>query len=251
MTKKALNNGKQRAREKELDWVLEMNLREWMTGKPCLLDPEVQPLLKQLYEFARTVQSSGFGPVLNDLPCGTAVTASTTDLIELITGRLCQGICAGGHDIDRKSLQETLYFSTGIAPELPPSEFGKRLESFLSLMGSKGLIRVFLGAHLSNLIVEDLRDSLGSDPEVFCGRLEAIERICQKAAATAVRSLDTWSEPDPQWMAALLSDLKANMTEASTAALRWKRITRSGSGENSSGRVLSATSRFTIVPRAR
>jgi hypothetical protein len=251
MNKKVLKDGKPRPREKELDWVLEMNLREWMTAKPCLLDPEVQPLLKQLYEFARAVQSSGLGPLLDNLTGGNAVTTSTTHLTELITDRLCQGIYVGGHDIERKSLQETLYFSTGIAPELSPLEFGKRLESFLSLKGSKGLIRVFLGTHLSNLIVEDLRDSLRSAPEVFCGRLQAIERICRKAAATAVHSLNTWSEPGPEGMAALLLDLKAKMTKASTSALRWKRITRSGSGENSSGRVLTATSRFSFAPRAR
>ena len=215
-----------------------------MTAKPCLLDLEVQPLLKQLYEFARTVQSSGFGPLLDELTGGIAITARTTDLMELITDRLCQGICAGGQEIERKSLQETLLLATGIAPELTPLEFGKRLEGFLSLGGSKGLIRVFLGTHLSNLIVQDLRDSLRSAPEVFCGRLQAIERICRKTAATAVRSLNTWSEPDPDWMDAFLLDLKANMTKASTSALRWKRITRSVSGENSSDRVLITISRL-------
>jgi hypothetical protein len=251
MTKKVFKkDGAHRTRKNELDWILEMTLREWMNAKPCLLDPKVQPLLKQLYEFARAVQSSGIGPLLDDLTGGVAVTASTADLTELITDRLCQGICAGRHDIKRKSLQETLYLCTGIATELPPLQFGKRLERFLSLRGSKGLIQVFLGTHLSNLIVMDLCDSLRSAPEVFCGRLEAIARICRKTAATAVRSLNTWSEPDPDWMAALLLNLKTNMTEASISALYWKRITRSGKGENS-GRVLTATSRFSFVPRAR
>jgi hypothetical protein len=249
MTKKALKDSKHRTREKALDWVLEMNLREWMTAKPCLLDSKVQPLLKQLYEFARAVQSSGFRPLLNDPAGGMALTASTTDLTERITDRLCQSVCAG-HDIERKSLQETLYFSTGIAPDLPPLEFGRRLESFVSLRGSKGLIRVFLGTHLSNLIFQDFGHSLRSDPDVLCGRLEAIERICRKTAAMAVRSLNTWSEPDSDWLAALLSDLKANMNEASASALRWKPITRSASGGNP-GRVLTATSRFSFVPRAR
>jgi hypothetical protein len=250
MKKKVLKDGKHRAREKLLDWVLEMILRKWMTAKPCLLDSKVQPLLRQLYEFARAVQSFGFGSMLNDPAGGIALTASTADLTERITDRLCQSICAGWHDIERKSLQETLYFSTGIAPDLPPLEFGRRLESFVLLRGSKGLIRVFLGTHLSNLIFQDFGHSLRSDPDVLCGRLEAIERICRKAAAMAVRSLNTWSEPNSDWMAALLSDLKANMTEASTSALRWKRITRSASGENP-GRLLTATSRFSFVPRAR
>jgi hypothetical protein len=247
MTKKVSKDAKQKAGEKELDWVLERSLREWMTAKLSLLDPEISPILKQLYEFARVVQSSGLAPLLHNLRGGVA---STIHLTELITDKLCQAIWAGGHDIERKSLQETLYFSTGTVPDLPPLEFAKRLESFLSLRGSKGLIRVFLSAHLSNLIVNDLCDSLRSAPETLSGRLEAIDGICRTAAAYSVRSLDAWSEPSQDRVAALLSDLKAKMIETSAEASHWKRITQSGPGEKSSGKVLTATSRFSL-PRAR
>ncbi len=248
MTKKVLNDGHHGPPERQRDWVLEMNLREWMTAKLCVLNPAVQQLLKQLYEFARRVHSLGFGPVLNDLTAGIAVSVNKIDVTEMIADRLCQGICAP-HDVERKSLQETLYFSTGIDPDLSASEFGERLESFLALRGSKGLIGIFLSTYLSNSIVNDLRDSLRSSPEVLCGRFEAIERICRKAATMAVRPLNVWSEPDPSWMAALLSDLKTRMAQASTSALRWKRITRSSTDENSSGKLLDATSRFNLVPR--
>jgi hypothetical protein len=251
MTKKVLKDSKHRSHEKELDWVLERSLQDWIAVKPCLLDPEIQPILKRLYEFAHAIQSVGFSSFLDDLTDGVPVTASTIHLTELITDWLCQGICAGGRDIERKSLQETLYYSTGTAAELPPLEFAKRLESFLSLKGSKGLIQIFVGTHLSNLIVNDLRDSLRSAPDVLCGRLEAIDRICQKAAASSVRSLNTWSEPDPHWISAFLSDLKTKMAKASTSASHWKQITKSGSAENSSGRVLTATSRFSVVRRGR
>jgi hypothetical protein len=210
---RSLRDGKYKAGEKELDLVLEMNLRQWMIARPHLLDPEVQSVFRQLYEFARHVQSAGFLPALKNLAGGIAGCPKTIDLTELIADRLCQGISAGGNGNERKSLQETLYFCTGIAPELPPLEFGKRFESFLALNGSKGLIRIFLNAYLSNLIFTDLHDSLeASGPEALRGRMEAIERICQKAAATAVRSLKTWSEPDPGSMATLLLDLKAEMT---------------------------------------
>ena len=250
MNKKPLKVGKRRTGEKELDWVLERSLREWMTAKLSLLDPEISPILKQLYEFARAVQSSGLASLLHNLRGGVAVTVSTIHLTELITDKLCQAIWAGGHDIERKSLQETLYFSTGTVPDLPPLEFAKRLESFLSLRGSKGLIRVFLSAHLSNLIVNDLCDSLRSVPETLSGRLEAIDRICRTAAAYSVRSLDAWSEPNEGRVAALLSDLKAKMIETCAEASHWKQITQSDSGEKSSGKVLTATSRFSL-PGAR
>ena len=210
---KALSDLQYKEGRKEPDFVLEMNLRQWMMARPRLLDPEVQPLLKRLHEFARHVQSAGFGRALKNLAGDIADCSGTPDLTDLIGERLCQGISASGNAIERKSLQETLYFCTGIVPELPPAEFGKRLESFLALSGSKGLIRLFLSAHLSNLIFTNLHDFLNaSPPDVLGTRTEAIERICRKAAVAAVRSLNTWSEPDPSAVATLLSDLKAEMT---------------------------------------
>jgi hypothetical protein len=207
-----LKSGKYKPSEKEPDLVLEMNLRQWMMAKPRLLDPKVQPLFERLHEFACHVQSAGFDSALKNLAGDLAGCPGTLDLTELIGERLCHGI-SDGNVIERKSVQETLYFCTGIVPDLSPSEFGKRLESFLTLHGSRGFIRVFLSAHLSNLIFADLLGSMkASQPDVLRGRMDAIERICQKAATAAVRSLKTWSEPDPDSVATLLLDLKAGMT---------------------------------------
>src|SRR5215467_3493528 len=41
------------------------------------------------------------------------------------------------------------------------------------------------------------------------------------------------------------------LNDARTSASRWNRLTRSASRENSSGRILIATSRFSFVSRAR
>jgi len=207
-----LKDGKYRTSPKDSDLVLEMYLRRW-TARPRLLDPAINPLFERMHEFARQVHSAGFGPALKNLAGDIACGSGPPELTELIGERLCQGINASGNVIERKSLEETLYFCTGLVPDLPPLEFGKRLESFLALRGSKGLIRVFLSAYVSNLIYTNLHDSLkASDPKVLHGRMEAIERICHKAAATAVRSLNTWSEPDPSAVATLISDLRAGMT---------------------------------------
>ena len=64
---KALSDLQYKEGRKEPDFVLEMNLRQWMMARPRLLDPEVQPLLKRLHEFARHVQSAGFGRALKNL----------------------------------------------------------------------------------------------------------------------------------------------------------------------------------------
>jgi hypothetical protein len=207
-----LKDGKYKVSEKEPDSALDMNLRQWIMARPRLLDPELLPLFERLHEFASHVESEGFVPALKHLAGDVVVYSETVDLTELIGEKLCRGISAGGNGIERKSVQEMLYFCTGIVPDLPAAEFGKRIEAFLAFNGSKGLIRVFLSVHLSNLIFTDLHDSLkASHPEVVRGRMEAIERICQKAAAAAVRSLNTWSEPDPSSVATLLSDLKTGI----------------------------------------
>ena len=176
-----------------MDLLLEVNLRQWMTATPGLLDPKVQRLLKQMYEFARQIQLVGFGPALKNLAGEVAVVSKAIDLTDLIADRLCRGIDASGNSIERKSLQETLYFCTGIAPELLAPQFGKRLETYLALNGSKGLIQVFLSTHLSNLILMDLHDSLqAATPEIFRTRMVAIERLCETAAKLLVRSWAKW-----------------------------------------------------------
>jgi hypothetical protein len=134
----------------------------------------------------------------------------------LIADALCRGINARESDIARKSLQEAFYFCIGIAPELSPFLFGKRLQAVLRLRGIKGIIRVFLRMHLCNLICTDLHDSLQADTptgDVLNRRLEEIERICQNAAAAGVSSWTKWSEPDLNLTATLILDLKAEMTQ--------------------------------------
>src|SRR5262245_9754414 len=45
--------------------------------------------------------------------------------------------------------------------------------------------------------------------------------------------------------------MRESLSRARTCASRWNRVTRSGSRENSSGRILIATSRFSFVSVAR
>jgi hypothetical protein len=203
---------KYKASEGDLDFVLKMEVRQWMTAKPRLIESDVQLLFKRMHEFAREIQFGEFGPALQKLAGDGAESSEAVHLTELIADALCQGIDVSDNGIKRKSLQETLYFCTGITPELLQPEFGKRFESFLALRGSKGFIRVFLSVHLSNLIFRDLYDSLvTSTPEELRARTEAIEKMCQKAAATAVAPLKDWLEPNHKVISTLLLDLNAEI----------------------------------------
>src|SRR5438445_12775488 len=91
---KALSDLQYKEGRKEPDFVLEMNLRQWMTARPRLLDPEVQPLLKRLHEFARNAQSAGFGRALKNLAGDIADCSGTP----VLTGWIGEGISHGISD---------------------------------------------------------------------------------------------------------------------------------------------------------
>jgi hypothetical protein len=203
---------KYKASEEDLDLVLKMKVRQWMTAKPRLIESDLQLLFQRMHEFAREIRFGGFGPALKKLTGDGAESSRAVHLTELIADTLCQGIDVSDNGIQRKSLQETLYFCTGITPQLLQPEFGRRFDSFLALSGSKGFIRVFLSVHLSNLIFRDLYDSLvASAPEELRARTEVIEKMCQKVAATAVAPLKDWLEPNHKVISTLLLDLNAEI----------------------------------------
>jgi hypothetical protein len=196
---------KYKASEKDLDSFLRIKLRQWLTGI-SLPGPDMQRLLKRMHDFALEVRFEGFSSAQKKLRGDAGEAAPEVHLTELIADALCRGIC--DNRIYQKSLQETLYLCTGITPKLLQPEFGKRVESFLALSGSKVFIEVFLSVHLSNLIFRDLYDSLTeSAPEELRARTEAIEQMCQKVAATAVKPLNDWPDPNFTLVSTLLSDL--------------------------------------------
>ena len=210
---------KYNAREKDRDPALKMRLQQWVNTKVCLLEPDVPLLFHRLHEFAQGIRFEGFTFAFSNLGGGIRESATAVDLIESLSEALCRGLDM--NDITKKSLQETLYFCTGIAPQLSQTEFGRRLESFVALHGSKGFIRMFLGVHLSNLIFKDLYDFLvGSAAEQLRARTELIEQICHKAGTRAVKPATDWSKQDESLLSTLDVDLNTDIFRALTAELR-------------------------------
>src|SRR5207302_1428125 len=145
-------------------------------------------------------------------------------LFELIADLMCPAVRTGERAVALKSLQETLYMCTEVAPDLSPSQVGKRLESYLELSGSRGLIRVFLSVHLSNLILMDLHDSLqASTPEIFRTRMGAIERLCETAANLLVRSWAKWPKLTQSSIVSS-AQLSNDLTAAAVASLQTRSI---------------------------
>jgi hypothetical protein len=177
----------------QLDSYATTKLQEWLRARAYPVGPESKLLLEQLHEFAWQVHSEGLDSILrkriNIAPEGT----TTIALFESIADLLCRGIGTNDRAMAMKSLQETFFVCTEVEPDLSPSQLGKRLESYLELRGSKGLIRTFLSVHLSNLIFMDLHGSLQAPAqELFRSRIEGIERLCQTVAGLSVRSWSKW-----------------------------------------------------------
>jgi hypothetical protein len=179
--------------KQQLDSHATTKLQQWLKTRPNPLNREIQPVLEQLHEFAWQAHSKGFDATLKqNLNIPTEGTTAI-QLFESIADWLSRGIRPSERAIVMKSLQEALFLCTEVESDNSPSQLGKRLESYLALSGSKGLIRLFLSLHISNLIFMDLHRSLQTpDGEVFENRINEIERLCQTAAGLSVRSWEKW-----------------------------------------------------------
>jgi len=177
----------------QLDSHAATKLQQWLTARQNLLSPEIKLLLQQLHQFAWQIHREGANSIFKKKINIAGEGTPSVELFELIADLTCPAIGTSERAIAMKSLQETLHVCTEVAPDLSPSQLGKRLENYLELRGSRGLIRVFLSLHLSNLILMDLHDSLqAAAPEMFRTRIEAIEGLCQTVAGLSVRSWAKW-----------------------------------------------------------
>ena len=177
----------------QLDSYATTKLQQWLRARADLVGPKTNLLLQQLNEFGSQVHREGFESILRKKIDLAWQGTPAIELVESIANLICRGISARERTIAMKSLQETFFLCTETDPRLSPSQVGQRLETYLELSGSKGLIRQFLSVHLCNVILIDLHDSLQvAGLEMFQGRMEGIERLCQTAAGLAVRSWEKW-----------------------------------------------------------
>ena len=168
-------------------------LQQWLRARVDPIGPETNLLLEQLNEFGAAVHGEGFESTVKKKMNIALEGTATIGLLESIANLLSRDISASERAIATKSLQETFFLCTEVDPRSSPFQIGQRLETYLEINGSKGLIRQFLSVHLCNLILIDLHDSLQAPGlEMFQGRMEAIERLCQAASRLAVRSWGKW-----------------------------------------------------------
>src|SRR6516162_3367203 len=111
-----LNNRKHNVRQRDPDSILRTKLQQWVTAKTRLVEPEIPLLFNRLHEFAQKIQLGGFSSAVKELVGDVPEYSGSVYLVESLADGLCRGLNAD--DFRKKSLEETLYFCTGITLEL-------------------------------------------------------------------------------------------------------------------------------------
>ena len=93
-------------------------------------------------------------------------------------------------DIQRKSLEETLFFTLGTRPHRVDSKLSGRLTVFLRRNG-RGLLRRFLRLYLFNVVWLETSESfraVAQTQDSFLQDMESVESVCQRIVDSAWKS---------------------------------------------------------------
>ena len=144
-------------------------------------------IVVQFNRWAAIVLAEGFGTV--DFPNADA-SERLPCVIHEIAFNLTKNVTGLEGDIQRKSMEETLFFTLGTRPHRVGSKLSGRLTVFLRRNG-RGLLRRFLRLHLFNLVWLETSESfraLAQTQNSFAQDMESVERACQRIVDSAWRS---------------------------------------------------------------
>jgi len=138
--------------------------------------------LVKLDKWAESVLALGLESALG----GIAHLSGSIDVIDLIK-LIAQGLTRHGRglqaDILGKSIQETLFDSTGIEDELTLMEFERRLKRFLRRRGLTGFVQLFLSLHVFNVVWFDTSETFRATADStssFLREMQTVKRNCRK-----------------------------------------------------------------------
>jgi hypothetical protein len=210
-----------RTNDFQFDSFTATKLAEWQaTGAEVLLSSEFATFLERLQEFSLDVRARQFESVMARFEGGRQESETAAEVINAIAHSLCLGVPGRARDIINKSLQETLFYCTAGDPDLPPSVFGERLESFLRRGKGRGLIAFFLKIHLFNLIWIDLHEHMQADggtSETLKKRSKGVENLCHSVVYSCLRSERSPSELDSSAVSNLIYAVERNLTNRSNS----------------------------------
>jgi hypothetical protein len=148
---------------------------------------EMSRIVVQFDRWADIVLAEGFDTV--DFPDADAAEPFPC-VIHEIALNLTKNIKGLEGDIQRKSLEETLFFTLGTRPHRVGSKLNGRPTVFLRRNG-RGLLRRFLKLHLFNVVWLETSESfraVAHTQNSFLQDMESVESACQRIVDSAWRS---------------------------------------------------------------
>jgi hypothetical protein len=151
------------------------------------INRETSRIVVQLDRWVSMVLTEGFDTAQSP---GTDDSESLPDVIREIADYLAGNVKGLEGDVQRKSLQEALFFALGMKSDRVGSRSNGSLAVFLRRNG-RGLLRRFLRLHLFNIVWLETSESFRPFAQTnasFVQDMERVERTCQKIVDSAWRS---------------------------------------------------------------
>lgn len=187
-------------------------LRKSLPIRIDLFDVGTAATLIRLNSFASSIRNNALDAVLTTILPGGVVTGSTAEVVGRISDALIKDRDGREYDVLRKSLQETLYIVSDLDFE---NSFRTKFHAFVYEAGGRGLIRLFLGLHLSNVVWKQLHDSfqVTLDVEVLEKLADSIQEVCLHAVTAATSAWNKWPEIGERSASRLLLSLRAQLVD--------------------------------------
>lgn len=144
----------------------------------------------RIQKFASSAATDEFEAQIGAVLPSSQMPATATELVEHLANAFCPSFAGVESDLLKKSLQEALLTSIDLQGDASVSEFRELLQRFLRRHGTMGLVRLFVGLHMFNVVWFDLRQSDAMprrSEQALAALISAVERACHAKANVAVR----------------------------------------------------------------
>ena len=160
-----------------------------MSGK----NPTGVPLASTLVQVNRWLASLRDDGIEAQRIAAKAELQPGSELIEKIAESLIRNADGVERKLLSKSLQEALFYYSGLDSELNYARFKMRFSRSLDRQGASPFIQRFLAYYFFNFVwfhISDAFRSPSSTAESFAKDMEGVERMCQRAVSAAWKSFE-------------------------------------------------------------
>jgi hypothetical protein len=146
----------------------------------------------RIQKFAISVRTDEFEAQIGAVLPSGHMPATAAELIQHIADAFCPAFAGVESELLRKSLQEALLTTIDVQGDSSVPEFRQLLHRFLRRHGTVGLVRLFVGTYIFNVVWFDLRQSdvmPRRSEEELATLISALERACHAKANAAIRQI--------------------------------------------------------------